>query len=354
MKKLFIFLIGLGMSFTSLSQPCLPNGIIFNAQSQIDNFPTNYPNCTGIEGNVIINGSNIKNLYGINAITTIGGQLVIFRNDSLTNLAGLENLESVGGQLEILLNSGLNSLTGLLRLTSIGGNLVIDSNNVLPNLTGMDSLSSAGGNIQINSNISLTSVNGLRSLVSTGGDIGIWGNPILSDLGGFENLTSIGGELYFSNNNALATLHGLDSIKAESIHSLHIFNNPNLSTCAIKSICDFLSIPYMLIEIHDNAPGCNSEGRIDTICNALSVDYKRISELFSIYPNPVSTNLNIASTEKYPESSLSILDLQGNEIIKCPISDKNTLINLNKLSSGMYFLKITSLNTVHNFKLIKH
>ncbi len=31
-----------------LSQSCLPNGITFTTQAEIDNFQTNYPNCTEI------------------------------------------------------------------------------------------------------------------------------------------------------------------------------------------------------------------------------------------------------------------------------------------------------------------
>jgi len=59
----------------SLSQPCLQEGVTFSTQEQIDSFQANYPNCTEIEGGVLIEGSDITNLDGLNVITSIGDYL---------------------------------------------------------------------------------------------------------------------------------------------------------------------------------------------------------------------------------------------------------------------------------------
>ena len=57
MRKLFLLLYVLAISHSSLfSQGCLPEGITFTTQEQIDNFQTNYPGCTEIEGNIEIEG----------------------------------------------------------------------------------------------------------------------------------------------------------------------------------------------------------------------------------------------------------------------------------------------------------
>ena len=55
MKRLTLFVV-LALFFQSgvLSQPCLPDGITFNTQAQIDSFQILHPNCTEIEGDVII------------------------------------------------------------------------------------------------------------------------------------------------------------------------------------------------------------------------------------------------------------------------------------------------------------
>jgi hypothetical protein len=353
MKKLFFFLVGLFMSIIGLSQPCLPDGITLNEQTQIDSFPINFPSCSEIAGDLIINGHNIKNLNGLNAVTFIGGQLAIVMNDSLQTLAGLENLVSVGKFVTIYDNPLLNSLTGLERLNTVNGSLRILMNNLLTNLSGLDSLRFIGGIMNISNSNGLNSLDGLGSLDSIGGDIGFWDNPVLSDLNGLNGLTSIGGEIYFSDNNALTTLKGLDNIDAASIELLIIINNSNLTTCAIQSICNFLTIPLSYTEIHDNAPGCNSEEEVDTACLSLSIDRNKNIEIFSIYPNPVSTNITIESAVLHPYSNLCLINLQGDELINFKIKEKKTDINLTDLPGGIYFLKITSSNSVNNFKIIK-
>lgn len=341
------------MSITGLAQPCLPDGITLNEQTQIDSFPINFPNCSEIAGDVIINGHNIKNLYGLNAVTFIGGQLAIVMNDSLQTLAGLENLVSVGGFMTIYGNPVLNSLSGLERLENVKEDLRILENNILPNLSGLDSLRFIGGVLQICNSNELNSLDGLESLDSIGGDIGFWDNPVLSDLNGLNGLTSIGGEIFFSDNNALTTLKGLDNIDTASIHSLRIYDNSHLTTCAIQSICNFLKIPYMFIDIHDNAPGCNSEEEVDTACLTLSIDRNKNIEIFSIYPNPVYDDITIESSVIHPYSNLSLINLQGDELINLKIKEKKTSINLIDLPGGIYFLRITSLNLVNTFRIIK-
>jgi len=127
------------------SQPCLPDGIQFMTQQEVDDFQANYPGCTEIEGSVLIGDrgpTDISNLEGLISLNTIGGYVYIEGN-SMTNFAGLENLTSIGGNLRISINSELMSLEGLQGLTSIGGNIEIIHNDSLISLTGLDNIDSA-------------------------------------------------------------------------------------------------------------------------------------------------------------------------------------------------------------------
>jgi len=67
MKKIFLnfALVAFGC-YNAISQGCLPEGITFTTQAQIDSFQINYPGCTKIEGNV-----NIKNSGGWVFITNL-------------------------------------------------------------------------------------------------------------------------------------------------------------------------------------------------------------------------------------------------------------------------------------------
>ncbi len=80
MKKLsFIIFVLIFCQITVLSQSCLPDGITFSTQAEIDSFQNNYPNCTEVDGDITIGeyGSDITNLNGLNVLTAIGGNLKI-------------------------------------------------------------------------------------------------------------------------------------------------------------------------------------------------------------------------------------------------------------------------------------
>ena len=73
---LLLFVATLFISITAISQsPCLPEGIIFTTQEQIDSFQINYPGCLEIEGNVLIEGNDISNLDALYILSGIGGYL---------------------------------------------------------------------------------------------------------------------------------------------------------------------------------------------------------------------------------------------------------------------------------------
>lgn len=96
-----------------ISQTCLPEGITFSSQEDIDNFQTNYPGCSEIEGNVTISGSNLTSLNGLSVVTSIGGGLSINNNEVLFSLSGLENIDPNSiSQLEIY-NNDLLSLCNI-------------------------------------------------------------------------------------------------------------------------------------------------------------------------------------------------------------------------------------------------
>jgi hypothetical protein len=342
MTKSFILLACLFLRFAGISQPCLPDGVTFSTQSQIDSFPISHPGCTGIEGNVSINGTSITNLAGLNALTSVGGWLVVLQCDSLTSLNGLGYLESVGTEMVLLDNPLLSSLAGLGRLKSVGTNLSIQLEKQLTDLTGLDSLQDVGGWLRINSDSALTSLKGLGSLVSVGTDVGLWDNPVLTDLTALEKLGSVGGELYLSNNTALTTLSGLDHIDAGSITSLHIVNNTHLKVCAVQSICQFLDIPFMLVDFTGNATGCSSEEEVKAACDTLSVGPFPVPDRVTVCPNPASTRITIEIAGSSPSARVRILDLGGQELLNCPFTGRTCELNIGGLAKGIYLVQVTT------------
>ncbi|MBP6871933.1 MAG: T9SS type A sorting domain-containing protein [Bacteroidales bacterium] len=294
------------------AQSCLPEGITFTTQAQIDSFQVNYPNCTEIEGDVTIGdnnglGSDIIDLTGLSNINSISGFLLIGHNYDLPSLNGLEGITSVGGFLWVGYHQKLTNIDGLSNLTTIGGNLYITYNSLLNNLNGL------------------------------------------------ENLTSIAGVIWIWQNSSLTSLSGLDSISAESISDLSINWNFSLSACAVHSICDYLASPNGTVEIHDNETGCDSQQEVEDACFNGVEEALTPKPQISISPNPSNTTITLALPSNAPldNTILSIYNINAQQVISRRITEPITVLDIGTLPSGVYCTRITTGNTVMASNFIK-
>ncbi|MFC2101983.1 T9SS type A sorting domain-containing protein [Bacteroidota bacterium] len=465
-KQLFLFLVIIAFPVLVSAQPCLPDGITFTTQSQIDSFQINYPGCTEIEGDVTIDGNQITNLNGLSVLTSIGGSLTVkytetltslggldnvtsiwgwlnikynqsltsltgldnvtfienleIRSNPLTSLAGLDNVTSIGGSLYVSGNGALTSLAGLDNVTSIGNRLEIVSNHSLTSLTGLDNVTSIGGSLEVNNNESLASIAELDNVTSIDGSIRIFANDALTSLAGLDNVTSIGGSLSFSGNEALTSLAGLDNvtsiggslvlsdnesltslaglnnvtsigedlwigeyalgewrgnpsltslqglnnlssiggtlavlcnisltsltgfdnIDAGSISHLFICINQLLSTCEVQSVCDYLSSPNGTIDIHDNAPGCNSPEEVQEACEAVAIPSVDAQAVTLFYPNPAESFIFVKGTNQSVVQQVSIYNQMGQRVLQK--EQAVGMIDVSRLLPGMYVIEIFS------------
>ena len=248
MKKLkLLILLNFIIQTTASSQSCLPEGITFTTQAEIDSFQINYPGCTEIEGDVDIEGDGITNLNGLHVLTAIWGYISVEYNDALSSLTGLDNVTSIGGDLNIWYNHALTSLSGLDNLTTIVGGLRISGNDAVTSLTGLDNVTSIGEDLGIYNNDNLTNLTGLDNVTSIGEDLRIKHQDALTSLTGLDNVTSIGGDLQIQYNDALPNLTGLNSLTSVGGY-LWIGDNAALSNLAgldnVTSIGEDFRISY--------------------------------------------------------------------------------------------------------------
>jgi len=293
MKKFALLIIlTLFIGFNVSSQSCLPEGITFTTQEQIDNFQTNYPGCTEIEGDVTISGNNILNLNGLNVLVSVGSNVWVFGNGNLKNFTGLYSLKSVGGSLNILFNSSLKTLSGLLSLTTVGGELNIVDNPSLENLSGLENLTFVAGKLDVSSNSSLNSLMAL------------------------SQLTSINGMLWITNNTVLTSISGLENINFNGFTSLSILGNPHLSECSVQSVCNYIINPIGPIDISDNDTGCNSKEEVEAACNAV----------YSCLPEGITFTTQ-EEIDNFQTNHPGCSEIDGNVLIM-----GNNITNLNGLS----------------------
>jgi hypothetical protein len=86
-------------------------------------------------------------------------------------------------------------------------------------------------------------------------------------------------------------------------------------------------------------PGCHKSGQITPITKSISL---------KIYPNPVSNTLIIPVLE---DADYEIFNVNGGIVMKGRVSNE---IDISKLKTGIYILKITSETGVFFNKFIKH
>jgi hypothetical protein len=295
------------------SQPCLPEGIIFSTQEEIDNFQTNYANCTEIEGEVIINGSNITNLMGLNVLTSFHDNLAIVNNDNLLTLSGLENVNTIGGKLHIINNDSLidlsginninmivdglwiwdnnnlmsisdlnnltsvgylriqdneklNSLIGLQNIDTIGGQLRIQGNDLLTDFVGINNISTVEGSLIIQGNNAITNLSGLENITSTGAGLVIWGNDSLQSLAGIDNLNTISGNIEIGGNISLTNLNSLENVTSIDGPITIIFNDELTSLAGLENIMAS-SIGYLTIAYNSLLTTCAVQSICDFLVN---------------------------------------------------------------------------------------
>ncbi len=275
--KSIFFACLLAFSLCSYCQPCLSGGIDISNQSQIDDFPTNFPACTQILGDVKITGINISNLDGLSNLTSIGGTLTIHGTPIQTDLSALNNLDSVGGDILIASNNSLPSLNGLNNLTQAKGHVIISNNGALVSLDGFAKLI-VSKTFQIIYNPLLESLGsqGMLENITPDGELFIYKNPKLTSLAGLQNLTQVEGDITISDNESLTSLDSLIHLTSVS-KVFTITSNPALTN--LSGLNNLTSVGYLEILSNDSLASLNHLSKLEE------------AKTFSIRENPMLVNL---------------------------------------------------------------
>ena len=367
----FLIIFFILINHVLFSQSCLPEGITFTRQGQIDSFQVNYPGCKVIEGFVKITGNDITNLLGLNVLDSVFGRFAIDYAVDLQDLGGLENLKYIGGDFTIQDAQSLHYLTGLETLSAIGGNLEVSWNDWLFSLDGLQQLTAVEGGVYIDANMELTSLEGLDHLTTIGGSlmIGDWwsGNSMLSDLDelnsltfvgaglfigfnpeltsleGLSNLNAISGEMTIIHNANLTSLAGLENIEDTTITHVWIYYNPLLTQCNIRSLCEYLTDIPEMIGIYNNGVGCDNPHEISDSCgfdlsclpygNYYFVSQSDVDSFPSYYPdcNRLEGYTYIEGEDITHLDSLYGIDTIGGDLFICGNPMLLSLIGLDNL-----------------------
>jgi hypothetical protein len=73
----------------------------------------------------------------------------------------------------------------------------------------------------------------------------------------------------------------------------------------------------------------------------------------SLYPNPADEKITIETSGVTKESNLSIVNIEGQEVLTRQITELKTQLDISSLPSGVYFIRVTNERTVEVGKFVK-
>lgn len=235
-------------------------------------------NLVYVNEHVIIDGDTHLSLDGLENLTTIGSFLVLgssqpiaFSNSQLENLDGLSGLTHIGSSLLIGHHPNLVNIDGLSKLETIGANFIVVWTDLLTDLNALSGVTTWGGGVRLEYNKVLSDISVLSNIPASIPYLTLSLNPALTDLSPLSHLTELQGRLFiagagFTDASPLAGIQGVDGDfvlrHSSSIENCEVFQT------LLDQVDDFepgpgpnsTGIPDVSgeIEIHSNAPGCNS------------------------------------------------------------------------------------------------
>lgn len=128
-----------------------------------------------------------------------------------------------------------------------------------------------------------------------------------------------------------------------SLADAQIGENPIAATTELVNATTYYAVNF-------SAAGCPSEPFAVTVTVTLGTGSFDTAH-FRLYPNPTSGLMNIQYTEKI--NSVGVFNLLGQQVMTRTINANDASIDVSKLSSGTYFVKVATDNAVKTVKIIK-
>lgn len=337
MYRVFVFFFCFSfLNLTLYSQSCLPEGITFYSQSEVDSFPINYPDCTEIEGFLRIYGDSIINLNGLIQITDVGAEVIIgWENNDIIidDFSGLENLNYIGTGLIIKKCSQIVNLNGLDSLESLSWINISDCP-LMEDLNGLNSISSIGGNISIYGCPQLTSLNGLNA-VSYIGVFRIRDCSLIEDLNGLDSISSMG-TIHLTDCSELSSLNGINTIT--ELGAISISNCNQLTT--IDVFHQITELGYLELESNDSLTSIEGLSNVQAINslyiknNPLLLSFNELTSL-TVLSGQSQTLREIVISNNTSLTTLAFPnELEQKNIINLSISENPLIENL----AGLNFI----------------
>ena len=112
---------------------------------------------------------------------------------------------------------------------------------------------------------------------------------------------------------------------------------------------------FYVVYTYTATNGCtNKDSLLMKVTSCLGVDDVSDENLFSVYPNPTTSEINVKTDVQLIGSDFVLYDNAGNVLRRGKIKSENTLIKLSDYSAGVYYFTVVNpLYGKHSIKVIK-
>jgi hypothetical protein len=112
---------------------------------------------------------------------------------------------------------------------------------------------------------------------------------------------------------------------------------------------------FYVVYTYTATNGCtNKDSLLMKVTSCLGVDDVSDENLFSVYPNPTTSEINVKTDVQLIGSDFVLYDNAGNVLRRGKIKSANTLIKLSDYSAGVYYFTVVNpLYGKHSIKVIK-
>ncbi len=132
------------------------------------------------------------------------------------------------------------------------------------------------------------------------------------------------------------------------------FNLGTSTTDFSNYISRIMIIDYQIYGLGWTSYGNNRKTTLFKLANGTLDVTENLIEAFTVYPNPINKIVNISNEKGMVIQNIKVIDTKGKILqSKSFLSQSEIQMDLSNISSGMYFLHISTLNGNAIYKIIK-
>ena len=157
----------------------------------------------------------------------------------------------------------------------------------------------------------------------------------------------VSNEIYCVNNNLFFAAAGDNIYKSTDAGSTWTIQYTGATGCNPHGLKFIGASGYALI----SASGGTKIVRNFNLLSSVSENI--LPESIKIFPSPATNKITLETELSAKSNTVSILNIQGQEILKQVVTTTKTVIDISDLSKGIYFIKYENENGSDTQKLIK-